>query len=766
MVARYAEHAFTAGYRERYDAEEALADIAVIESLRPRAGAHARLPPRRRLQDPAPLQALPSRARPRPGRRPADPREHGHEGHGRDRTSGPCGPAAAASGSTEVRAGRPARRGPGRRRRKHAFEDAFHRGLDRKRRERRLQRPRAQRRTDLARGAGAGARTPRHLQQAGFDLQPGLRGGHPPQQRPAPRACSSTCSRRGWRPERQRAGAGEIVDALLEEVDAALEQVASLDEDRILRSFLTVIGATLRTNFFQEAASGEPHALRLHEVRPAGHSPTCLRRARRSRSSSYSPRVEGVHLRFGAVARGGLRWSDRREDFRTEILGLVKAQMVKNAVIVPVGAKGGFVAKQLPDPSVDRDAWLAEGVASYTTFISAPARHHRQPGRAARSCTRRTSSGTTGTTPTSSSPPTRAPATFSDIANGIAESYGLLARRRLRLRRLARATTTRRWASPPAAPGSPSAPLPGAGRGHPDPRTSPSSASATCPATCSATACCCQRAPPPGRRLRPPAHLHRPDAGRGHRRAPSAARLFELPRSSWDDYDTAADLRGRRRLPRTAKSIPVNAQVRGGARHRGGHRQDDAGRADARGPAAPRSTCCGTAASAPTSRRPTESDARRRRQGQRRRPRRRRASLRVQVVGEGGNLGLTQLGRIEFALRRRPDQHRRHRQLGAGVDSSDHEVNIKILLDGRRGRTATLTVKQRNKLLAQMTDEVGRAGPAPTTTRRTRADRQRAGAVRGHAPRPAALHAAPGQGRPPQPGPGVPALPTARSVSG
>ena len=85
----------------------------------------------------------------------------------------------------------------------------------------------------------------------------------------------------------------------------------------------------------------------------------------------YSPRVEGVHLRFGKVARGGLRWSDRREDFRTEILGLVKAQMVKNTVIVPVGAKGGFVAKQLPDPAVDRDAWLAEGIAAYRTFISA-----------------------------------------------------------------------------------------------------------------------------------------------------------------------------------------------------------------------------------------------------------------------------------------------------------------------------------------------------------------------------------------------------------
>src|SRR5690606_2381422 len=84
----------------------------------------------------------------------------------------------------------------------------------------------------------------------------------------------------------------------------------------------------------------------------------------------YSPRVEGVHLRFGKVARGGLRWSDRREDFRTEVLGLVKAQMVKNAVIVPTGSKGGFYAKQLPDPAQDRDAWMTEGVEAYKIFIS------------------------------------------------------------------------------------------------------------------------------------------------------------------------------------------------------------------------------------------------------------------------------------------------------------------------------------------------------------------------------------------------------------
>ena len=98
-------------------------------------------------------------------------------------------------------------------------------------------------------------------------------------------------------------------------------------------------------------------------------SPTCRSRGPRTRCGSTRPRVEGVHLRFGKVARGGLRWSDRREDFRTEILGLVKAQMVKNAVIVPTGAKGGFYAKELPDPGVDREAWLAEGKECYRTFI-------------------------------------------------------------------------------------------------------------------------------------------------------------------------------------------------------------------------------------------------------------------------------------------------------------------------------------------------------------------------------------------------------------
>lgn len=170
-------------------------------------------------------------------------------------------------------------------------------------------------------------------------------------------------------PGRQSAGT-ELTDGLLEELDGALDQVASLDEDRILRSFLTVIKATLRTNFFQQAKSGKPHSYVSMKFDPQA-IPDLPAPRPAFEIWVYSPRVEGVHLRFGKVARGGLRWSDRREDFRTEILGLVKAQMVKNTVIVPVGAKGGFVAKQLPDPAADRDAWLAEGIAAYRTFISA-----------------------------------------------------------------------------------------------------------------------------------------------------------------------------------------------------------------------------------------------------------------------------------------------------------------------------------------------------------------------------------------------------------
>ena len=130
--------------------------------------------------------------------------------------------------------------------------------------------------------------------------------------------------------------------------------MASLDHDRILRSYLTHIKATLRTNYFQPARPGEggaggPHTYMSFKLESSA-IPDLPQPRPKFEIFVYSPRVEGVHLRFGPVARGGLRWSDRRDDFRTEVLGLVKAQMVKNTVIVPVGAKGGFFCKQLPDP--------------------------------------------------------------------------------------------------------------------------------------------------------------------------------------------------------------------------------------------------------------------------------------------------------------------------------------------------------------------------------------------------------------------------------
>ena len=148
--------------------------------------------------------------------------------------------------------------------------------------------------------------------------------------------------------------------------DDALKNVRSIDDDRILRLMRSVVGATLRTNAFAPAAA-EALAFKIDsKAVPGLPAPVPYREI-----WVYSPRVEGIHLRGGPIARGGLRWSDRRDDFRTEILGLMKAQLVKNAVIVPTGAKGGFYPKQLPSAGQDRDAWLAEGTASYKIFIRA-----------------------------------------------------------------------------------------------------------------------------------------------------------------------------------------------------------------------------------------------------------------------------------------------------------------------------------------------------------------------------------------------------------
>ncbi|MFM9696100.1 NAD-glutamate dehydrogenase [Streptomyces europaeiscabiei] len=499
-------------------------------------------------------------------------------------------------------------------------------------------------------------------------------------------------------PDRQRAGR-EIVDALLEEVDAALDQVASLDEDRILRSFLTVIKATLRTNFFQEAAGGKPH-----DYVSMKFDPQVIPDLPAPRPAYeiwvYSPRVEGVHLRFGKVARGGLRWSDRREDFRTEILGLVKAQMVKNTVIVPVGAKGGFVAKQLPDPSADRDAWLAEGIRSYKTFISAllditdnmvagevvpPAdvvRHDEDD-------TYLVVAADKGT------------ATFSDIANGVAENYNF-------------------WLGDAFASGG------SAGYDHKGMGITARGAWESVKRHFREVGVDTQSEDFTvvgigdmsgdvfGNGMLLSEHI-RLVAAFDHRHifidpSPDAAtsyaerrRVFELPRSSWADYDTDLISTGGGVFPRTAKAIPIN-----------GHIRDVLGIEDKIAKMTPADLMkailqapvdllwnggIGTYVKASTESHADVGDKANdaiRVDGR---------DLRVQVVGEGGNLGLTQLGRIEFAQtggRVNTDAI----DNSAGVDTSDHEVNIKILLNGLV-RDGDMTVKQRNKLLAEMTDEVG-----------------------------------------------------------
>ena len=211
-------------------------------------------------------------------------------------------------------------------------------------------------------------------------------------------------------------------EAIADRVLDALDEVKSLDHDRIIRAFLGVIRAGLRTNYYQPGADGEPKSYVSLKLNPKA-VPDLPAPRPQFEIWVYSPRVEGVHLRFGPVARGGLRWSDRREDFRTEVLGLVKAQMVKNAVIVPTGSKGGFYPKQLPDPALDREAWLEEGKAAYRMFISGllDITDNRVSGEAVPPEHVVSHDGHDVYLVVAADKGT---ATFSDIANGVAQSYG------------------------------------------------------------------------------------------------------------------------------------------------------------------------------------------------------------------------------------------------------------------------------------------------------------------------------------------------------
>jgi glutamate dehydrogenase len=323
----------------------------------------------------------------------------------------------------------------------------------------------------------------------------------------------------------------EQAKAVEAKIVEALQAVESLDADRVLRRLAALVGAIQRTNFYQPAADGGPKPYISFKI--ASRELEDLPAPKPFREIYVSaPHVEGVHLRFGPVARGGLRWSDRRDDFRTEVLGLVKAQQVKNAVIVPVGSKGGFYPKKLPRGG-DRDAIQAEAIRAYKTFLSGlldltdnidPDNNVVPPTSVV---------GMTATIPISSSPPTRARRPSPTSPTAWPRKLRLLAGRRLRLRRLGRLRPQEDGHHRPRRLGSGQAPLPRAGQGHPDP-PSPWSASATCPATCSATACCCPSRPscwPPSTT----AHLPRSEPG--YRVVWERERMFKLPRSSWDDYD-------------------------------------------------------------------------------------------------------------------------------------------------------------------------------------------------------------------------------------
>jgi glutamate dehydrogenase len=481
------------------------------------------------------------------------------------------------------------------------------------------------------------------------------------------------------------------VKAAEDAINHGLAHVAAIDEDRILRLIRGVISATLRTNAFAESAR-EALAFKLDSsLVPGLPAPVPWREI-----WVYSPRVEGIHLRGGPVARGGLRWSDRRDDFRTEILGLMKAQVVKNAVIVPTGAKGGFYPKQLP-PMSDRDAWMKEGTESYRIFI-----------RSLLSVTDNIVEGRIthpdGVTIRDDDDPyfvvaaDKGTATFSDIANQIAISRGF-------------------WLGDAFASGG------SQGYDHKAMGITARGAWVSVQRHFREMGVDVQTQPISvvgvgdmsgdvfgngmllSKAIRLVAafdHRHifldpNPDPARSWE---ERDRLFNLPRSSWEDYDKSLISAGGGVFPRGQKSIPLTGEVR--------ELLDLEG--DATDPATLMNAILkasadliwfggiGTYIKARTETNAEVGD-----------PgndpiRVNAADLRAKAIGEGANLAITQAGRIEFAQaggRINTD----FIDNSAGVDCSDNEVNIKIPLN-REMAEGRLAEEDRNRLLAEMTDDV------------------------------------------------------------
>jgi glutamate dehydrogenase len=488
-------------------------------------------------------------------------------------------------------------------------------------------------------------------------------------------------------------------------VASDIDALVSMDTDRVLRAFAELIQATLRTNYFvtQTGSARSQNVLSLKlDAQLIEELP--LPRPR-FEIFVYSPRVEGVHLRFGYVARGGLRWSDRREDFRTEVLGLAKAQAVKNAVIVPVGAKGGFVVKQPPlptgDDAADRDINRHEGIACYKLFISGlldvtdNVDHVTREITAPREVVRRDGDDAYLVVAAD-----KGTATFSDIANEVAKSYGF-------------------WLGDAFASGGSvgydhkAMGITAKGAWEAVKRHFREMGVDTQTEDFTVVGVGDMSGDVFGNGMLLSKHI-RLLAAFDHRHIfldpdPDPAstwlerqRMFDLPRSSWDDYDTSLISAGGGVYSREHKSIPISDQVRAALGI-----EDDVTkmtppnlvRAILRAPVDLLfNGGIGTYIKAES-----ESDAD---VGDRANDALRvnANQLRAKVVGEGGNLGVTALGRVEFDLcggRINTDAM----DNSAGVDCSDHEVNIKILIDAQV-TAGKIDPGERTQLLESMTHEV------------------------------------------------------------
>jgi len=489
--------------------------------------------------------------------------------------------------------------------------------------------------------------------------------------------------------------AQQRVIAKIQQIDDALDRVENLSEDRVLRQYLMVILATTRTNFWRRDAAGRGRAFLSFKFDPA-KVPGLPEPKPMFEIFVYATRFEGVHLRGGKVARGGLRWSDRPEDFRTEVLGLVKAQMVKNIVIVPVGSKGGFVLKKAPPPS-DRDAFMKEGVACYQDYL-----------RGLLDLTDNRAGGTVVPPPQVKRHDADDPylvvaadkgtASFSDYANAISQEYGF-------------------WLGDAFASGG------SVGYDHKAMGITARGAwesvkrhfremgidTQATDFTVAGIGDMSGDVFGNGMLLSKHAKLL---AAFDHRHvfldpAPDPAasfaereRLFRLPRSSWADYDAKLISAGGGVHPRSAKSIAITPEVKAAL----GIAADtltptELVNAILKAPVdliynGGIGTYVKATAETHAQVGDRTNDALRVNGGE----------LRCKVFAEGGNLGCTQLGRIEYAQaggRINTDAI----DNSAGVDTSDHEVNIKILL-GMAIAEGELTEKQRNATLASMTDDV------------------------------------------------------------